>query len=643
VELFELDCNRLEALPPAFGELTGTVVIHIGGAICISSFFSPRLRAALKRFNVSKNFLTELPNEFGSCVSLKYICAHSNRIARLPNSIGNCAALEYIDLSGNVLTELPDDFQFLVSLIHLNVSSNRLGHLPPHLGSCRSLLRLDISNNNLAYLPQSFSELCNLEICNLDNNQIILSANRFDGLTSLKQLNMKTNKTSALFADIQFCVGLELLDLTSNQLEHLPPEVGLATSLQDLRLPYNLLTMEKLHACPELASCFSLQTLDLSHNLLDGPLPDAIGLIRMLNRMDISFNGVTSIPKSIVGLQELVHLNAERCCLDSFPDTFFYLKKLETLIVSNNRFVKFPQGVADLPSLKSLDLSDNSLRLLPRMVNRLTNLDFLDLSKNKLRALPLEFADVLESVERVELHSNPWTDLPNKWGRVWAGKHSVDGPHGYSLADAIDYLYGIRVFFGTAEVMWQAQGPMYLAGKLGLNDFVQELKARIPYSWNESYMDCVKHVFFSAREAGIFPQWHEIEDESTMRDMERLRHENAIEREAMLTRVKREEANLNAIKVAAYDMDRSNRMHFSADASAQHKTASALDTRSKEGSILTQNEVKLAKRIEIKHQKNLSRQSKIIESERDRLAKILEADKGATVDMHSPTLKKKLN
>lgn len=550
--------------------------------------------------------------------------------------MGNCAALEYMDLSGNVLTELPDDFQFLISLVHLNVSSNRLGHLPPHLGSCRSLLRLDLSNNNLAYLPQSFSELCNLEICNLDNNQIILSANRFSGLTSLKQLNMKTNKTSALFADVQFCTGLELLDLTSNQLEHLPPELGLATSLQDLRLPYNLLTMEKLHACPELASCFSLQTLDLSHNLLEGPLPDAIGLIRMLNRIDISFNGVTSIPMSIVGLQELTYINAERCCLNSFPDTFFYLRKLETLIISNNRFVKFPQGVADLPSLRSLDLSDNSISLLPKMVNRMTTLDFLDLSKNKLRALPLEFADVLESVERVELHSNPWTDLPNKWGRVWAGKHSVEGPNGYSLADAVDYLYGIRVFFSTAEVMWHERGPMYLAGKLGLNDFVRELKARIPYSWSETYMECVKHVYFAAREAGIFPQWHEIEDESTIKEMEKLRRANAIEREAMLMRVKREQSDLNAIRVAAYDTDVNNRVHFGEETSTQHKTTSVLDARSKESSVKSQNEIKLAKRIENKHRKNLARHTKMVEAERDRLGKILEADKQATVDMNFP-------
>ena len=524
-------------------------------------------------------------------------------------------------------------------MVHLNVSNNRMGHLPPNLGSCKSLLRLDISNNNLAYLPKSFSELCNLEICNFDNNQIILAANRLNGLTALKQLNMKTNKTSSLFADIQYCVGLELLDLTSNQLEHLPPEIGLATSLQDLRLSYNKISMNNLLECPELASCFSLQTLDLSHNLLDGPLPDAIGLIRMLNRIDISFNGVTSIPKSIVGLQELTYFNAERCHIDSFPDTFYYLRKLDTLIISNNRFLKFPQGVADLVSLTSLDLSDNSLFLLPKMINRLTTLSYLDLSKNKLRALPLEFADILESVERVELHSNPWTDLPKKWGRVWSGKNTVDGPQGYNLADAIDYLYALRVFYSTAETMWQEHGPMYLAGKLSFAEFYQELKSRIPYSWSESYLECVKHVFFAAREAGVFPQWHEIEDDATIAEMEKLRRVNVVERENMVQRVKREENNLEAIKIAAYDTDRKNRVLVGELTTVQRSEAVVQTLTDRESSVMSHSEIKLAKRIENKFRKNKQRTAKIVEAERERLEMILEVDRNTTVDILSPSLK----
>ena len=618
VELFELDCNRLEALPPAIGQLT-----------------------ALKRFNVSKNLLVEFPPEFGSCFALKHISAHSNRLARLPNSMGNMSALEYLDLSGNALTELPEDFQYLMSLVHLNVSGNRLGHLPPKIGSCKNLLRLDLTDNNLAYLPQTFSELCNLEICNADNNQIILAPNRLNTLTALKQLNLKRNKTTSLYADIRNCVSLEILDLSSNHLEHLPPEIGLTTSLQELRLQYNQLTMPKLHACPELASCFSMQVLDLSHNALDGPLPDAIGLIRMLNRLNISFNGVTSIPKSIVGLQELVYLDAERCSLTEFPDTFFHLKKLETLIVSNNRFTKFPQGVGDMVALKSLDLSDNGIFILPKKVCTLTSLDYLNLSKNKLRALPLEFADVLESVERVVMHGNPWTDLPKKWGRVWAGQKTVDGYDGYNLADAIDYLYGIRVFFNTAEEMWHEKGPMYLAGKLGFNDFLLDLKSRIPYSWSDSYQECVKHVFFSAREAGVFPQWHEIEDEAAAKEMDMLRRVNAAERDAMLVRVKREEDVLEAIKVAAYDTDRTNRVRIGEKLAHQMHKASVYDRTAEDhvssASGMSENERKLVKRIENKRRKNLARHEKLKELERNRLNAIVEADNAATMDVSFPS------
>ena len=521
------------------------------------------------------------------------------------------------------------------------MSGNRLGHLPPKIGSCKNLLRLDLTDNNLAYLPQTFSELCNLEICNADNNQIILAPNRLNTLTALKQLNLNRNKTTSLYADIRNCVSLEILDLSSNHLEHLPPEIGLTTSLQELRLQYNQLTMPKLHACPELASCFSMQVLDLSHNALDGPLPDAIGLIRMLNRLNISFNGVTSIPKSIVGLQELVYLDAERCSLTEFPDTFFHLKKLETLIVSNNRFTKFPQGVGDMVALKSLDLSDNGIFILPKKVCTLTSLDYLNLSKNKLRALPLEFADVLESVERVVMHGNPWTDLPKKWGRVWAGQKTVDGYDGYNLADAIDYLYGIRVFFNTAEEMWHEKGPMYLAGKLGFNDFLLDLKSRIPYSWSDSYQECVKHVFFSAREAGVFPQWHEIEDEAAAKEMDMLRRVNAAERDAMLVRVKREEDVLEAIKVAAYDTDRTNRVRIGEKLAHQMHKASVYDRTAEDhvssASGMSENERKLVKRIENKRRKNLARHEKLKELERNRLNAIVEADNAATMDVSFPS------
>jgi hypothetical protein len=37
---------------------------------------------------------------------------------------------------------------------------------------------------------------------------------------------------------------------------------------------------------------------------------------------------------------------------------------------------------------------------------------------------------------------------------------------------------------------------------------LQELRERLPYSFSDNYEDAVKHIYFSARQAGIFPLWH---------------------------------------------------------------------------------------------------------------------------------------
>ena len=77
-------------------------------------------------------------------------------------------------------------------------------------------------------------------------------------------------------------------------------------------------------------------------------------------------------------------------------------------------------------SLKELDLRNNSISLLPKKVCGMSILNRLDLSRNLLKALPVEFCEVLESVEDVKLDSNPWSDLPPKWGKLWEGKHATD-------------------------------------------------------------------------------------------------------------------------------------------------------------------------------------------------------------------------
>ena len=97
---------------------------------------------------------------------------------------------------------------------------------------------------------------------------------------------------------------------------------------------------------------------------------------------------------------------------------------------------------------------------------------------------------------QVSLHANPWNELPQKWGKIWAEDRIKDVPYGNSVTEAVDFLYAMKAFYNTAEVIWREQGPLYYTNRLGLNDFIQELRERIPKTWHDGLVDYVKHVYF---------------------------------------------------------------------------------------------------------------------------------------------------
>ena len=96
---------------------------------------------------------------------------------------------------------------------------------------------------------------------------------------------------------------------------------------------------------------------------------------------------------------------------------------------------------------------------------------------------------------------------------------------------------------------------------------------------------------------------------------------------------------MEAIKVAAYDTDRTNRVLVGELNTAQRSEAVVLAPADRESSVMSNSEIKLAKRIENKFRKNKQRTAKIVEAERERLEKILEIDRNTTVDIRSPSVK----
>lgn len=535
VEILELDKNHLQSLPPTLGAFVN-----------------------LQRLDIANNSLQALPESIGSCMVLKYLNAHSNQLLALPTALGQCYKLEYLNLSCNQLKELPEDLEHLVSLTHLDISSNEISYLMHNIGSLLHLSYLDVNTNLLSALPSSFSQLAQLEYCNLENNALISLLACFSQLVELKYLNLRKNRIHVLSKDIGSCASLTFLDLSVNRLPALPIEVGLLVHLIELQLAYNdLVTLPA-----ELGACRKLIKLVLHHNHIAGALPATLSLIRSLEELDLSDNAIDSIPESIVGFQELVKLSVNRCQLTQLPQQIVLLPKLSVLEVSSNRLRAFPMHLQHMPWLQELDLSNNSIALLPRRIRHMSFLHALNLRNNQLQALPVEFVEVFESVASVQLEHNPWTLLPNKWGMQRVDprgpSHAANNSkgYGYSLQGALDFLYAVGTFYYKAEDVWRDYGVFYHTNRLGLADFISEVKGRVPNLWHDGLLKYAEHVYFTSKETGMFMRWYEEADGQQLLAAEQHYAElNAQRKHGNVLRSRQDLAQRAQQMVAAYDVD----------------------------------------------------------------------------------------
>jgi leucine-rich repeat protein SHOC2 len=600
LRILEIESNKLESFPHHIGNCTN-----------------------LTRLDISTNKLKKLPESLGLCLNLKYFSAHSNDLDSLPNSLGGCFNLEYIDISRNQVQQLPEDMGCMTSLKHLDCNSNRIGHLPRDIGLCGSLVFMDFSVNILVFLPESFKELKKLEVCNLERNELIIQEDRFTHCENLKDLRIKKNHCKSLCSDIGACKMLLRIDASYNEIETVAPEIGLMTSLQELDLSCN--SMKSIP--PELASCGMIQSLDVKYNKIEGCLPETIGLIESLKVANVSFNRIDEFPESIIGLRSLEVLQAEHCLMYKLPESFVQLDTLLHLDLQNNKFTRFPIELGDMKNLKRLILRNNSIELLPRTIPRMCNLEVLDISRNLLRALPVEFTDVLESVPEVQLEGNTWQELPEKWGKLWIGRASTDEPWGYSVADAVDFLYGMRTFYDAAELIWKELGAFHYTHRLGFGDFIEELRSRIPHAWHEGLVEHVKTLYFQARSTGVFPRWYSLEGHDNIKEEKRIMKQIDAERREKNVQLAREGdmAKRDRMK-KAYDTAPALRADYSAMRMSEHALNEQVINNMSNDAIrhcLSEREKAQIKRVQRREAKMLKKER----HEMERLQEILETDR----------------
>ncbi|XP_078583947.1 uncharacterized protein LOC144866451 [Branchiostoma floridae x Branchiostoma japonicum] len=126
-----------------------------------------------------------------------------------------------------------------------------------------------------------------------------------------------------------------------------------------------------------------LEILDVSKNKLTS-IPEAIGRLQKLSRLDAYSNMLTRLPQAIGSLQNLQHLYVYRNNLSELPDGLEALQKLELLNVRDNNLTKLPSKMFSCLNLVTFEARNNKLSSLPPGVEKLRKLTFLCIDDNQL-------------------------------------------------------------------------------------------------------------------------------------------------------------------------------------------------------------------------------------------------------------------
>jgi Leucine-rich repeat (LRR) protein len=334
------------------------------------------------------------------------------------------STLRSLDLGFNQLSgEIPSSFGDLVMLINLDLSFNQLsGSIPSSLRDLRDMTHLRLQNNQLRGSIPSFGYVIpNLRELLLCNNS--LSGPVPELPSSLTQCNLSGNT--------ELCGQKEISNLCT---------VGLETCSMDCRMMHAWLPkmFDDSTCCSQPGiGCINDRITDLyvSLNLiffrtlgslgLDGQIPESIGDLSNLIRLDLNSNNLTGeMPISIELLSRLEYLSLENNSMSgSISSSLGYLSSLRYINLNGNQLSgEIPSSLGYLYLLYELDLKHNQLSgSIPstfgdRSVGA-SVLGYLSLNGNQLDGtIPSSLGD-LPYVNRLGLGNNQFSgEIPSSFG-----------------------------------------------------------------------------------------------------------------------------------------------------------------------------------------------------------------------------------
>ncbi|XP_044473187.1 receptor-like protein 7 [Mangifera indica] len=361
---------------------------------------------------------------------------------------------------------LPSAFGWFRELTHLNLyDCGFSGLIPPEISHLSNLVSLDLTEFEIS-----------------DSTQLSFEKHTFallvKNLTRLSFLHLQGVDMSSVSPDLllNLSSSISVLSLGETGMHgKFPAEVLCLPNLQILDLYYIINLTGFL---PQSNWSSHLRHLELSHTSFKGEIPDSIGNLKFLERINFEvcyFTG--TIPASIGNLTQLIALVLRYTALTGqLPSSISKLEHLRDLYVSQNSLAGQIPDFGNLNKLNHLDLSHNNFSgPLPNHLNQLLSLAEADLSNNFLTGIIPSELFSLPSLAYLQLSYNAFSgpidpfQPSNSLQSVLLNTNKISGSIPSSIFELVNLAYldlSSNNFSGTLQLDMLLQMKFLLQIKL---------------------------------------------------------------------------------------------------------------------------------------------------------------------------------
>jgi len=236
------------------------------------------------------------------------------------------------------------------------------------------------------------------------------------------------------------CIGHNIFNW--NIIKEVPDFIGFLNHLSKLDLKIN-----KIKKVPNsIGKLNLLNDLDLSNNQIQ-ILPEAISLMRSLRKLNLRHNDLKHLPDSFGNLKNLKILDLSHNKLDKLPKSFRNLEKLEYLKLYGNDFETTPSELKLLGSLNYLELGLNEINSIDKNLIKIKSLEKLGLGGNNIDVSSLRKIKSLKYLQILDLYDNKIERLPYSFGEIFRIKQLSlhnnqlkELPKSFSDLEYLEYL-----------------------------------------------------------------------------------------------------------------------------------------------------------------------------------------------------------